>query len=186
MTDFLNREDAVLLVVDVQERLVPAIHKELYPRALKNMQIAIEAAATLGIPILLTEQYPKGLGRTVPEVMQALEGKEYRLLEKVSFSCARDEGFLSAVSELNRRQVIMVGMETHVCVYQTSVDLSRAGYSLFVLDDAVSSRFLHNYQSGLQGLRDAGCTVISTETAIFELLKVSVTPEFKKVASLIK
>ncbi len=186
VTDFLNREDAVLLVVDVQERLVPAIHKELYPRALKNMQIMIEAAGTLGIPILLTEQYPKGLGRTVPEVLSALDGKGHRLIEKLTFSCARDEGFLDAVAGLNRRQVILVGMETHVCVYQTSVDLKRAGYSLFILDDAVSSRFLHNYQSGLQALRDAGCTVVSTETAIFELLKVAATPEFKKVSSLIK
>ncbi len=186
MTDFLNREEALLLVVDIQEKLVPAIHKELYPRSLRNMRIAIEAAGTLGIPILLTEQYPKGLGRTVPEVMGALEGKEYRRLEKMTFSCARDEEFLSAVSELNRRQVIVVGMETHVCVYQTSVDLCRAGYSLFILDDAVASRFLHNYQSGLQALRDAGCTVISTETALFELLKVAATPEFKKVSSLIK
>jgi nicotinamidase-related amidase len=118
--------------------------------------------------------------------MGALDGKEYRLVEKMTFSCARDEGFLTAVSALNRRQVILVGMETHVCVYQTSVDLRRAGYSLFILDDAVSSRFLHNYQSGLQALRDAGCAVISTETAIFELLKVAATPEFKKVASLIK
>ncbi len=186
MTDFPNREDAVLLVVDVQEKLVPAIHKELYPRSLKNMRIAIEAAAALGIPILLTEQYPKGLGRTVPEVLKALDGKEHRLFEKVSFSCGRDEEFLSAVTELNRKQVIIVGMETHVCVYQTSVDLSRAGFSIFVLDDAVSSRFLHNYQSGLQALRDAGCTVVSTETAVFQLLKVAATPEFKKVASLIK
>jgi nicotinamidase-related amidase len=186
MTDFLNREEAVLVVVDVQERLVPAIHKDLYSRSLKNMQIAIEAAGTLGLPILLTEQYPKGLGKTVPEVMRALDGKDYRLIEKMTFSSARDEGFLSAVSDLNRRQVIMVGMETHVCVYQTSVDLSRAGYSLFILDDAVSSRSLHNYQSGLQALRDAGCTVVSTETAIFQLLKVAATPEFKKVVSLIK
>lgn len=186
MTDFLNRDEAVLLVVDVQERLVPAIHKELYPRSLKNMQIMIEAAGTLGLPIVLTEQYPKGLGRTVPEVLKALEGKGCRLFEKLSFSCARDEGFLAAISGLNRRQVIIVGMETHVCVYQTSVDLRRAGYSLFILDDAVSSRFLHNYQSGLQALRDAGCTVVSTETAIFELLKVAATPEFKLVSSLIK
>ncbi len=186
MTDFLNREEAVLVVVDVQEKLVPAIHKDLYPRSLKNMQIAIEAAATLELPILLTEQYPKGLGKTVPEVMRSLEGRNYRRIEKMTFSCARDEGFLSAVSDLNRKQVVMVGMETHVCVYQTSVDLSRAGYSLFILDDAVSSRFLHNYQSGIQALRDAGCTVVSTETAIFQLLKVAATPEFKKVVSLIK
>jgi len=186
MTDFLNREEAVLVISDVQERLVTAIHKDLYPRSLKNMQIAIEAAGTLGLPILLTEQYPKGLGKTVPEVMQALDGKDYLLIEKMTFSSGRDEGFLSAVSDLNRRQVVMVGMETHVCVYQTSVDLSRAGYSLFILDDAVSSRSLHNYQSGLQALRDAGCTVVSTETATFQLLKVAATPEFKKLVSLIK
>lgn len=186
MPDFLNREDALLLVVDVQERLVPAIHQELYPVASKNMKIMIEAAGTLGLPILLTEQYPKGLGRTVPELLAALEGKEYRLVEKITFSCGRDAGFLSALSSANRRQVVIVGMETHVCVYQTSVDLIRAGYSLFVLDDAVSSRFLHNYRSGIAALRDAGATVYSTETAVFQLLKVAATPEFKKVSALIR
>jgi nicotinamidase-related amidase len=186
MVDFLKREDAFLAVVDVQERLVPAIHKDLLPVSLKNMQLAIEAAGTLGLPILVTEQYPKGLGRTIPDILQALEGKEYRLFDKVTFSCARDEAFLEAVASLNRRQAVMVGMETHVCVYQTSVDLARAGYSVFVLDDAVSSRYLHNYRSGLQALRDAGCTVFSTESAIFELLNVAATPEFKKIASLLK
>ena len=186
MADFLNRENALLLVVDVQERLVPAIHKDLYPPALRNMQIMIEAAGTLGLPILLTEQYPKGLGSTVPEVLRPLEGKPFKKIEKLTFSCARDEGFLQAVASANRKRVVIVGMETHVCVYQTSVDLARAGYSVFVLDDAVSSRFMHNYQSGLQALRDAGCTVFSTETAVFQLLKVAATPEFKKVASLIR
>ena len=186
MVDFLNREDTLLLVVDIQEKLVPAIHKELLPVSLKNMKIAIEAAGALGLPIILTEQYPKGLGPTIPEIMRSLEGKEYRRIEKVTFSCARDEGFLKAVASANRKQVAIVGMETHVCVYQTAVDLRRAGYSVFVLDDAVSSRFLHNYQSGLQALRDAGCTVYSTETAIFQLLKVAATPEFRKVASLIR
>ncbi|MBI5575813.1 MAG: isochorismatase family protein [Deltaproteobacteria bacterium] len=186
MVDFLNREDALLLVVDVQSRLVPAIHPDLYPRALKNMQIMIEAAGTLGLPILLTEQYPKGLGSTVPEIMQPLEGKRFQRIEKLTFSCARDEGFLQAVASAGRKQVAIVGMETHVCVYQTSADLTRAGYSVFVIDDAVSSRFMHNYQSGLQALRDAGCTVFSTETAVFQLLKVAATPEFKKVASLIR
>lgn len=186
MVDFLNREDALLLVVDVQGRLVPAIHKDLYPNALRNMQIMIEAAGTLGLPILLTEQYPKGLGPTVPEILQPLEGKKFQRIEKLTFSCARDEGFLQAVAAANRKQVAIVGMETHVCVYQTSVDLKRAGYSVFVLDDAVSSRYMHNYLSGLQALRDAGCTVFSTETAVFQLLKVAATPEFKKVASLIR
>ena len=186
MVDFLNREDSLLLVVDVQERLVPAIHKDLYPRALRNMQIMIEAAGTLGLPILLTEQYPKGLGPTVQEILLPLDGKQFTRIEKVTFSCARDEGFLQAVAAANRRQILIVGMETHVCVYQTSVDLTRAGYSVFVLDDAVSSRYMHNYQSALQALRDAGCTVFSTETAVFQLLKVAATPEFKKVSSLIR
>lgn len=186
MVDFLNREDTLLLVVDVQERLVPAIHKDLYPIALRNMQIMIEAAGTLGLPILLTEQYPKGLGPTVKEILLPLEGKSFKRIEKVTFSCARDEGFLQAVAAANRRQILIIGMETHVCVYQTSVDLIRAGYSVFVLDDAVSSRYMHNYQSALQALRDAGCTVFSTETAVFQLLKVAATPEFKKVSSLIR
>jgi nicotinamidase-related amidase len=186
MSRVLNREDAVLIVVDVQERLVPAIDKELYARSLKNFKITIEAAATLGLPILLTEQYPRGLGPTVPDVLQALEGKTYERIEKVAFSCARDEGFLAAVAKTARRQVVLIGMETHVCVYLTSVDLVNAGYEVFVLDDAVSSRFPHNYRSGIAALRDAGVVVVSTETAVFQLLKVAVTPEFKKISSLLR
>jgi nicotinamidase-related amidase len=186
VTRVLNREDAVLVVVDVQERLVPAIDKELYARSLKNFKITIEAAGTLGLPIVLTEQYPRGLGHTVPDVLHALEGKTYARIEKVAFSCARDEGFLTAIAKTVRRQVILIGMETHVCVYLTSVDLIHAGYEVFVLDDAVSSRFLHNYQSGIAALRDAGAVVVSTETAVFQLLKVAVTPEFKKISSLLR
>ncbi len=186
MADFLNREEAFLLVVDVQERLVPSIHAELYPRALQNTQIMIEAADVLGVPILVTEQYPKGLGGTVPALLETLEGKKHARIEKVTFSCARDEAFLEVAAALGRKQVVIVGMETHVCVYQTAVDLDRAGYSVFVLDDAVSSRSLHNYQSGLQALRDAGCTVFSTEAAVFQLLKVAATPEFRKVAPLVR
>jgi len=182
----LNREDAVLVVVDVQERLVPAIDKELYARSLKNFKVTIEAAGTLGLPIFLTEQYPRGLGPTVPDVLRALEGKTYERIEKISFSCARDEGFLAAISKTARRQVVLIGMEAHVCVYLTSVELVNAGYEVFVLDDAVSSRFLHNYQSGIAALRDAGAVVVSTETAVFQLLKVAVTPEFKKISSLLR
>ncbi|HEU4949403.1 MAG TPA: isochorismatase family protein [Candidatus Deferrimicrobiaceae bacterium] len=186
MKRVLNREDAVLVVVDVQERLVPAIDRELYERSLKNFKIVLEAAGTLGLPIVLTEQYPKGLGRTVSPVLQALEGKAYERIEKVAFSCGRDERFLAAIAKTVRHQVILVGMETHVCVYQTSVDLINAGYEVFVLDDAVSSRFPHNYSSGIASLRDAGAVVISTETAVFQMMKVAGTPEFKKISSLLR
>lgn len=155
MADFLNRDEALLLVVDIQERLAPAIHKDLYPRTMRNTQIMIETAGELGLPILLTEQYPKGLGATVPELLTSLKGKKYQKFEKVSFSCARDEACMQAVAAPNRQQMVVVGMETHVCVYQTSVDLIRAGYSVFVLDDAVSSRFLHNVRERAVGA--SGC-----------------------------
>lgn len=186
MVDMLNREEALLLVVDVQERLVAAINRDLYEVSIKNMKAAIEAAFILGLPVLVTEQYPKGLGRTVAEIRALLEGREHRVVEKMTFSCARDEGFLSVLAASGRGQVAIVGMETHVCVYQTAVDLLRAGYSVFVLDDAVSSRFLHNYESGLWALRQAGATVYSTETALFQLLKTAGAPEFRKVSALIK
>lgn len=186
MADLLNREEALLLVVDIQERLAPSIHAELYPRALRNTLIMIQAADALGVPIVVTEQYPKGLGGTVPELVSTLESKKYQRFEKVTFSCARDPAIIEALSALGRKHVVIVGMETHVCVYQTAVDLDRAGYAAFVLDDAVSSRSLHNYQSGLQALRDAGCTVFSTEAAVFQLLEAAATPEFRKVAPLLR
>jgi len=182
----LNREDAVLVVIDVQERLVPAIDKGLYERALRNTAIAIETAGTLGLPILLSEQYPKGLGRTVPHVLEALEGKRYELLEKITFSCARDERFLSALMKTGRRQVILTGMESHVCVYQTSLDLVNAGYEVFVPEDAVSSRHLADHQGGIAAMRDAGVRVVPMETAVFQLLKAAGTPEFKKISSLLR
>jgi nicotinamidase-related amidase len=186
MIDLLNREDAVLVVVDIQERLVGAIDPELYRMALRNTLILVEAAATLQLPVIVTEQYPKGLGHTVAEVTGALASTPHQVTEKSTFSCARDESFLNALGGKGRRQVILVGMETHVCVYQTAIDLLRDGYSVFVLDDAVSSRFPHNYRSGLQAMAQAGATVVSTETALFSMLRTAGTPEFKKISSLLK
>ena len=186
MIDFLNREDAVLVVIDIQERLVGSIDPELYRVALANTRILIEGADALGVPILVTEQYPKGLGPTVPEVGGWLEGKDAVRIEKKSFSCARDEAFLAALAAKGRRQAILAGMETHVCVFQTAVDLIRGGYSVFVVDDAVSSRTRHNYASGLQAMNRAGATVYNTETALFSMLKVAGTPEFKRISALLK
>ena len=185
-TELVSRNDAILLIVDIQDKLVPAIHPDLGARAIKNATVLVEAAAILGVPIVVTEQYPQGLGRTVPEILRALADRPYRLFEKVAFSCARDEAFRATVPAMNRRHVMLAGMETHVCIYQTAVDLVRAGHAVFVLDDAVASRSLHNYQSALQALREAGCTVCSTESVIFQLLERAATPEFKQVAPLIK
>jgi nicotinamidase-related amidase len=185
-TRVLNREDAVLVVVDVQERLVPAIDKELYARSLKNFKIAIEAAGTLGLPIVLTEQYPKGLGRTVPEVVQALEGKKYERIEKVAFSCARDEEFLSAIAKTARRQVVLIGMETHVCVYQTAMDLLGAGYEVQVVADCISSRDPENKEVCLAKMGQADISPTTTEMALFELLKVAKGDKFKQISNIVK
>lgn len=182
----LNREDAALVVIDVQERLVPAIDKGLYERARRNIAVIIETAGALGLPILLTEQYPKGLGRTVTHVLEALEGKRYEILEKTTFSCARDERFLSALMKTGRKQVILTGMESHVCVYQTALDLVNAGYEAFVPEDAVSSRNVSDHQGGIAAMRDAGVRVVPAETAVFQLLKAAGTPEFKKISSLLR
>lgn len=182
----LNREDAVLVVIDVQERLVPAIDKALYERARRNIAVLIETAGALGLPILLMEQYPKGLGRTVATVLEPLEGKRYESMEKIAFSCARDEGFLSKLMKTGRGQVILTGMESHVCVYQTALDLVNAGYEAFVPEDAVSSRHLSDHQGGIAAMRDAGVRVVPTETAVFQLLKTAGTPEFKRISSLLR
>ena len=186
MSRVLNREDAALVVIDVQERLVPAIDKGLYERAHRNIAVLVETAGTLGLPILLTEQYPKGLGRTVGHVLEALGGKRHVSLEKNTFSCARDEHFLTELVKTGRRQVILTGMECHVCVYQTALDLVNAGYEVFVPEDAVSSRHLSHYQGGIAAMRDAGVRVVPTETAAFQLLKAAGTPEFKKISSLLR
>ena len=185
MNRVLNREDTALVVIDIQERLVPAIDKELYKRSQKNTVIAVEAAGTLKLPILLTEQYPKGLGRTIPTIMEALEGKTFETMEKITFSCARNESFLYALVRTGRRQVLLTGMETHICVYQTAIDLVNAGYEVFVAGDAVSSRRLHDHRLGIKAMRDAGVIVLPTEAAIFQLLEAAGTPEFKKISSLL-
>lgn len=182
----LNREDAVLVVIDVQERLVPVIDKELFDRSRRNIAIAVETAWTLKLPILLTEQYPKGLGRTIPLIIEALEGKVYETVEKITFSCARNESFLTALVGAERRQVLLTGMETHVCVYQTAIDLVNAGYEVFAAEDAVSSRRLQDHRLGIEAMRDAGVRVLPTETAVFQLLKAADTPEFKKISSLLR
>lgn len=186
MVDFLDRDRAVVVVVDIQERLAGAIDPDLYRTAIRNTRILLEAAGILDVPVVVTEQYPKGLGHTVGEVTRALEGRNATVLEKSTFSCARDDAFNEAMAEIGRKQAILVGMETHVCVYQTALDLIRAGYSVFVLDDAVCSRFPHNYSSGLRSLVHAGATVFSTETALFSMLKAAGTDEFKKISSLLK
>ena len=179
----LDRTKAVVLVVDVQSRLAPAMPEDALARVVKYGRALVGAAKELGIPVLATEQYPKGLGETLPELREVLPSPP---LVKMHFSCGADPGFAAALERTGRRQVIVAGMEAHVCVFQTARDLVGMGYEVHVCADAVSSRQEIHRQSGLDLCRQSGAIITNAETAIFDLLHVSGTAEFKKVSALVK
>jgi nicotinamidase-related amidase len=178
----LDRSRAALLVIDVQERLAAAMPKEDYAAALANQVRWVEGAKILGVPILWTEQYVKGLGSTVPELKAAI-GTKAQPAEKVLFSCLVEP----VVEGLEgKTQVICVGMETHVCVFQTVRDLSERGVVAFVPQDAVISRTRANWQAGLDLCRQTGATITSTEAGLFDLTQRAGTDEFRAISKLVK
>jgi nicotinamidase-related amidase len=174
----LDRDRAALVVVDVQEAFRPAVRD--FERVAGNAAILVRGAQALGLPVVVTEQYPKGLGHTVPELAEHLEGVEP--IEKVCFSAAEAEGF-----DLDGRdQVLVCGIESHVCVSQTAHDLLDRGLEVHVARDAVSSRTEDNREVGLHKMEEAGAVLTSVETALFELVGAAGTPEFKEVQALVK
>jgi nicotinamidase-related amidase len=178
----LHRSRAGLVVVDIQERLLPAMFEK--ERVLLNATRLMQGAALLGVPVLATEQYPKGLGPSVPEIANGLAGTPF--FQKISFSACGADGFSEALRAKNISQAILCGIEAHVCVSQTCLDFLEQGLDVFVAADAVSARTPENVQCGLQRMRDAGAIIVSTEMALFELLEKAGTEEFKKVLAWIK
>src|SRR5512147_403718 len=178
----LNKEDAVLLIVDIQERLAVVMKEK--DRVVRNCQHLIELAKMIDIPVVVTEQYPRGLGRTVPELQSVLT--EYKPVEKISFDCCCQPAFMQELTGHTRKTVIIAGMETHICVLQTCVGLLKSGMNVHVVEDAVCSRTAENWRTGIEFMRDAGAVVTCTETALFQLLKVAGTEEFKKISQRIK
>jgi nicotinamidase-related amidase len=175
----LDRERAALIVVDVQEAFRKAIPE--FDRVAGASATLVEGAEALGVPIVVTEQYPKGLGHTVPEVADHLPDS-VRPIEKVRFSAAEADGF-----DLDgREQALVCGIETHVCVNQTVLDLIDRGVEVHVAGDAVGSRTDRNRELGLHKAERAGAVLTSVETALFELLGGSDAPEFKQVQELIR
>ena len=174
----LDRERAALVVVDVQEAFRPAVLA--FEVVAANAAALVRGAGILGIPVLATEQYPKGLGRTVPEVAEHLNGVEP--LEKTCFSAAEAEGFDLG----GRSQALLCGIESHVCVSQTAHDLLDRGLEVHVARDAVSSRTEENRELGLHKMESAGAVLTSVETALFELLGAAGSDEFKQVQALVK
>jgi nicotinamidase-related amidase len=182
----LCADQAGLVLVDWQERLLAAMAPEIAERAVQNVLILVEAARRLAMPVIASEQYPQGLGKTAPEIAQALGSIAGVVrFEKTQFGCCGLEPFDRALETFARPQWIVSGMETHVCVYQTVRRMAR-NRAVFVPQDAVLSRSKENWRMGLALAARAGCVITSTETVVFDLLKRSGGEDFKALAKLVK
>jgi len=178
----LDIHDCCLVVVDVQGKLAQLMAGK--ESLFKNVQILIQAAKILEIPILWCQQVPDALGPTVPEIAELLAGAEP--INKASFSCCGQEQFNAQLNALGKEQVLLCGIETHVCIYQTAMDLMEGGMDVTVIADAVSSRTEQNKQTALTRLAAEGTHISSTEMALFELLQTAKHPQFKEIARLVK
>jgi nicotinamidase-related amidase len=181
----LNATSAQIVIVDMQERLVPAMNDG--ETAVDRCAVILQTAAELSIPVLLSEQYPKGLGATVPRLLE-LRGQA-TLLEKIHFSCADDPAMMAHIkagAALGRRQILLAGIEAHVCVLQSAFGFQAMGLDVFVVADATASRNPESARLAHERLRQSGMSILNTEMAVFECLRKSGTPAFKALSKLIK
>jgi len=180
----LEAEQCALVVVDIQEKLLPPIFNK--EALVKNSQLLIRLAKILDLPIMVTTQYSKGLGATVPEIASLLEG--ITAFDKLEFSCFGSDQFRSRLKALpgNRNTVLLCGMEAHICVMQTALGALNEGYLVHVASDAVGSRAEWNWKIGLDRMISAGAVISSTEMMMYELLRCSGTPQFKELLQYLK
>jgi len=179
---FPDKKESILVIVDIQERLAATM--EMRDAVINNCLHLIELAKMQHIPVLLSEQYPGGLGPTAGKIREALT--VYQPVEKLAFDCCREPAFLNALKTLNRKTVILTGMETHICVLQTCLSLLEKGFKVHLVRDAVCSRTKDNWNAGTEFMRDAGAIITCTETVLFQLLEVAGTEEFKAIAKRVK
>jgi len=178
----LEQKDCCLVVVDVQGKLAQSMFDKEH--LFDNIRILIKAAKILGIPLIWCQQCPQALGPTVPPIAELLTESEP--IDKSSFSCCGEDNFNDRLRALGRQQVLLCGIESHVCIYQTTVDLLRKGYTVDIIADAISSRTLENKQLAIQRMAAEGANISSTEMALFEILRTAEHSEFRQVAKLIK
>jgi nicotinamidase-related amidase len=178
----VDRKRAALVVIDLQQKLLPAIYQK--ERVLENSLRLIRGATLLGVKVLATEQYPRGLGATAPEIASAIPG--FSPAEKLAFSACGAEPLMDSLRTSGTRDLILCGIEAHVCVSQSCLDFLDAGFRVLVAGDATSSRTPENHACGLERMRQAGAILVSTEMILFELLQGAGTEEFKKLLPLIK
>ncbi len=182
IADRLEKNRSLLTVIDIQEPFRPLIHG--MDGVIANSSRLMRFCERLDVPILVTEHYPERLGVTVPELKQINAGAA--VIEKIHFSCAGDAGYLSRLEGTRRDQLILCGIETHVCVYQTAFDLKKRGYQVVLAADAVSSRRAADRGLGLDRMREIGVQIMSAEMIMFEILRVARTDDFKAVADILK
>jgi nicotinamidase-related amidase len=178
----LRADRSVLIVVDVQERLCPVMDDPR--RVLFNGARLLRGAALLDVPVLCTEQYPKGLGPTMIDLRELLP--DGAVMEKTAFNSMGEPRFRAALDALGRPQVVLCGTEAHVCVLQTALGLREASYDVFVVADAVGSRHPDSERAGLERARDAGCSIVTTEMALFEWVADKDHPAFRDISALVK
>jgi nicotinamidase-related amidase len=178
----LEISDTILLVIDVQEKLFRVMHNK--DDLLSNLQKIIRGMDVLEVPVIVTEQYPQGLGPTLTDISSLVT--EFRPISKICFSCWQNDEFKNKLLRLNRKQILLSGIEGHICVYQTAGELIRNGYQVHVVTDTISSRTPINYQLSLDIMQQAGARLTSTETVLFELLKIAQGEKFKKISQIVK
>ncbi len=177
--------DSQLVIIDIQEKLGDAMPGKVLRRVIQHTCLLLDCARLLGIPTIATQQYPRGLGGLHADVASHLEGLSGPL-EKTRFSCCGAAGFDQAIEANARDQIILAGMESHVCVLQTALELHAQGKQVFVVIDAICSRKLENYHNALQRMQQAGIIIASAESVIFEWLRDAAHPQFKAVSALLR
>ncbi len=174
--------DSLLVIIDIQTRLGAAMPGGVRDRVVENAASLAQAASTLAIPLVVTRQYPQGLGDTEPDIPVTAAA----VIDKTVFSCFRSEEFRHALENHGRPQIVLAGMESHICVLQTALDLQAAGYQVFVAEDAVCSRSVANHRNAMSRLEQAGVMLTNSESCLFEWLEDAAHPQFKQLSSLIK
>jgi len=181
---FLDSDKAALVVIDVQEKLCLAMDEKVLRKMTKNIGILLEGALELNLPVLITEQYVKGLGATIAELKE--KAGDAACFEKMAFSSCGSPEFVEKLKQTGRTQIIITGMETHVCVLQTVIELRDAGFEVHVVKDAVMSRCKRNWQTAMEAMSLTGAVPTCTESVLFQLLKVAGTEAFKKLSKLVR
>ena len=177
-----QREESLLLIIDVQQAMLKAV--DGWQQTVRRMNQLVQAANLLDIPILVTEHYKKGLGATIPDLAAELDAATF--FDKEHFSACLEDDFIATVRRFGRRKIVVCGMETHVCVLQTGLDLLGNGYQLHVVKNGIASRFDEDWQTGLNLFRDAGAIITTAEIVIFQWARRANTDEFRKILPIVK